>query len=107
MIVLRTLRQSGLTITETREAADGVDALAVIEEFQPDLVLSDWAMPNMGGLALLEALRSKGDQVVLGFVTSASNPAMRESAIAAGAAFLLVKPFNAAQFADLIGAVVG
>lgn len=106
MIVLRTLRQSGLAITETREAADGLEALAVVEEFGPDLVLSDWNMPNMGGLDLLKALRAKGDRVTLGFVTSESSPTMREAAIAAGASFLLVKPFNAEHFADVIGEVV-
>jgi two-component system, chemotaxis family, chemotaxis protein CheY len=106
MIVLRALRDSGLTINETREAADGLEALAVVEEFGPDLVLSDWNMPNLGGLDLLNALRAKGDPVTLGFVTSESSPAMREAAIAAGASFLLVKPFNARQFADVIRAAV-
>lgn len=108
MIVLRTLRQSGLEIKETHEAADGVEALAAMDAFAPNLVLSDWNMPNMSGLELLKALRAKGDQVLFGFVTSESGPAMREDAIAAGAAFLLVKPFNAEHFADVIsGAVVG
>jgi two-component system, chemotaxis family, chemotaxis protein CheY len=106
MIVVRTLGASGLTLGETREAADGIEALAVIEEFHPDLVLSNWSMPNMGGLDLLNALRAKGDQVTLGFVTSESSPAMREAAIAAGASFLLVKPFNAGQFAEVISAAV-
>jgi two-component system, chemotaxis family, chemotaxis protein CheY len=106
MIVLRTLRQSGLAITETREAADGVEAVAVVQEFDPDLVLSDWNMPNMGGLDLLKTLRADGNRVTLGFVTSESSPSMREAAIAAGASFLLVKPFNAEHFADVIGAVV-
>jgi two-component system chemotaxis response regulator CheY len=106
MIVLRALRESGLTIGETREAADGLEALGIVEEFSPDLVLSDWTMPNMGGLELLKALRAKGDQVTLGFVTSESSPARREAAIAAGASFLLVKPFNVSQFADIISAAV-
>jgi two-component system chemotaxis response regulator CheY len=106
MIVLRTLRQSGLEITESREAADGLLALEMIDDFAPDLVLSDWNMPNMGGLDLLKALRANENHVTLGFVTSESSPAMREEAIAAGASFLLVKPFNAEHFADVIGGVM-
>lgn len=106
MIVLRTLRQSGLTVTDVREAVDGADALSAVREFEPDLILSDWNMPNMTGIEFLAALRGSGDQTTFGFVTSESNPAMREQAISGGAAFLLAKPFDADQFAEVVGAVV-
>lgn len=107
MIVLRTLRQTGLEIGETMEAADGAEGLAAVASFRPDLVLSDWNMPNMNGLEFLQALRAQGDETRFGFVTSESNPAMREQAIAAGAAFLLTKPFDADRFVEVIGSVVG
>lgn len=106
MIVLRTLRQSGIAVTEVREAVDGADALAAVPEFEPDLILSDWNMPNMNGIELLAALRAAGDATTFGFVTSETNPAMRERAISEGAAFLLGKPFDADRFAEVIGAVV-
>lgn len=107
MIVLRTLRQTGLEITETMEAADGAEGLAAVASFRPDLILCDWNMPNMTGIEFLEALRASGDTTRFGFVTSESNPAMREQAIAAGASFLLTKPFDADRFTEVIGSVVG
>jgi two-component system chemotaxis response regulator CheY len=107
MIVLRTLRQSGLQIDEVFEAEDGAKALAAVPTFGPDLIMSDWNMPNMTGIEFLHKLRASGNQTTFGFVTSESNPAMKEQAIAGGAAFLLTKPFDAERLAEVVGAVVG
>ena len=107
MIVIRTLRQSGVEITEIREAEDGAEGLTAVAEWKPDLVLSDWNMPNMTGIQFLTALRDSGNSTTFGFVTSESGSAMREQALAAGASFLLVKPFNGERFAEVIGATVG
>ena len=41
-----------------------------------------------------------------GFVTSESNPAMREKGLAAGASFLLTKPFDGERFADVVNSLV-
>ena len=106
MIVLRTLRQSGLPIDDVHEAEDGAQALEAVASFGPDLILSDWNMPNMTGIEFLNNLRAQGNQVTFGFVTSESNPAMKEQAIAGGAAFLLTKPFDAERLAEVVGAVV-
>jgi len=106
MIVIRTLRQSGVHIDEIHEAADGAEALAAMASFAPDLVLSDWNMPNMNGFEFLGALRESGDTTTFGFVTSESNPAMRDQALAAGASFLLSKPFDGERFAEVIGQLV-
>ena len=107
MIVIRTLRQSSVEIGEIREAQDGAEGLAAVAEWRPDLVLSDWNMPNMTGIQFLVALRESGDSTTLGFVTSESSSAKREQALAAGASFFLVKPFDGERFAEVIGATVG
>ena len=58
MIVKKTLRQAGFEGHEISEAEDGAKALAAIQSASPDLVLSDWNMPNMTGIELLEKLSS-------------------------------------------------
>lgn len=40
-------------------AADGVQALALVQEYRPDLVITDIRMPNMDGLELIEKLREE------------------------------------------------
>ncbi len=106
MILLRTLRQSGLKIDAVCEAADGAIALAAVDEFAPTLILCDWNMPNMTGIEFLQNLRATGNKTTVGFVTSESNTEMKEQAIAAGAAFFLKKPFDAERLGEVIGAVV-
>jgi len=97
LIVMRTLRQAGFSC-EITEAADGKQALDAIRAARPDLVLSDWNMPEMTGIELLEALRAEGNDVRLGFVTTEGSQAMRERAQNAGALFLIAKPFTADHF---------
>lgn len=105
-IVIRSIRQAGYGDHDVEQAEDGVDALAKIKEFDPDVVLSDWNMPNMNGLELLEALRAESIEVPFGFVTSESTSEQRSLAVAAGASFLLSKPFTADDLADRLGEVL-
>ena len=106
-IVLRTLRQAGFDDHEYVEAVDGSDALAKVGEHAPDLVLSDWNMPNMNGIELLRDLRTRGNAVPFGFVTSEGSPEMRATAAAAGAMFLIAKPFTPESFEDALTGVLG
>jgi two-component system chemotaxis response regulator CheY len=104
-IVMRAVKAAGFEASTFREAGNGAEALALIRQAPPDLVLSDWNMPEMSGIQLLQALRAEGCPVRLGFVTSESDPAMRDQAMAAGAMFLITKPFTpAAVKAALAGA---
>ena len=100
-IVIRTLRQAGYD-WEITEAADGAAALEIAREMDPDLVLSDWNMPEMTGIELLRGMQAAGMDIPLGFVTSEGSTEMRETADAAGALFLISKPFTAEVFRDTI-----
>jgi two-component system, chemotaxis family, chemotaxis protein CheY len=105
-IVIRTLRQAGYDDHEIIQAADGQEALAMVGAEQPDLVLSDWNMPEMSGIECLEALRASGSQVPFGFVTSEGSPEMRQKAANAGALFLIAKPFTEETFRDALDGVL-
>jgi two-component system chemotaxis response regulator CheY len=97
-IVKRHVAQAGFDAAEIVEAENGRDALDAIRASAPDVVLSDWNMPEMTGIELLEALRAEGVTVPLGFVTSESSPDFKERAFDAGAAFMITKPFGAEDF---------
>jgi two-component system chemotaxis response regulator CheY len=97
-IVKRTLRQAGFTGHQTIEAGDGNEALALALAEQPDLILADWNMPGLDGLQVLEQLRAQGVTVPYGFVTSEVSERMRDVALAAGATFVITKPFTDASF---------
>ncbi len=104
MIIKRTLRQAGFEGLEFTEADDGAKALAAIRAAVPDIVLSDWNMPVMTGLALLENLTREGIKVKFGFITTEATPDMRERAASAGAQFLISKPFTPESFQEALKA---
>jgi len=105
-IVIRTLRQAGYDDHDIIQAEDGAECLAMVGSERPDLVLSDWNMPNMTGIECLEALRASGSQVPFGFVTSEGSPEMRDKAANAGALFLIAKPFTEDTFRDALDGVI-
>jgi two-component system chemotaxis response regulator CheY len=102
-IVMRAVRQAGYDHVAFVEAANGVEALKLIHAAPPALVLADWNMPEMSGIELLKALRAEGNQIKVGFVTSESDPSMRDLAFQSGASFMITKPFTP----DAIKAVLG
>ncbi|GAA3871754.1 chemotaxis response regulator CheY [Saccharothrix violaceirubra] len=99
-IVIRTLRQAGFGDHDVVEAPDGAAAHTVVQEENPDLVLSDWNMPNMSGIELLHALRAGGKQVPFAFVTSECSQDMKNLAEAGGALCVITKPFTADAFKE-------
>jgi two-component system chemotaxis response regulator CheY len=104
-IVIRTLRQAGYGDALIAEACDGAELVDIAVNDNPDLCLSDWNMPVMNGIEALREIRAKGCNVTFGFVTSEGSDAMRQTALEAGAAFLIVKPFTAEAFAEALGSV--
>jgi len=106
-IVVRTLRQAGFGDHDLIEAANGKEALEITKAENPDLVLSDWNMPEMNGIECLRQLRASGNDVKFGFVTSESTPEMKEQAEAAGALFFIVKPFSAERFDEVFAPILG
>lgn len=85
------LRARGHTV---RTASDGEQAMAVLEEHDPDLVLTDMKMPGIGGLELLEHIRGRdrfiGTILMTGYGTI--DTAIR--AMKNGALDYLLKPFK-------------
>jgi two-component system chemotaxis response regulator CheY len=93
-VLRRMLGEIGL---DADEAGDGRQALAVLERIPaPDVVLVDWNMPVMDGLALVQALRAmpEYDAVPIVMVTTESEVERVIQALEAGANEYLMKPFT-------------
>lgn len=106
MIVARAVRQCGAPIDNLAECENGAEALTYLRGNTPDVVLSDWNMPEMSGIELLKALRAEGNRVTFGFVTSESTDTMRATAHEEGADFLIAKPFTPESFATHLSALI-
>ena len=89
----RLLRLQGFDV---REANDGQDALACMDEFKPELVLTDLMMPVMSGLELISRLHDRPETAkipVVAITADATNQA-EEQARRAGAADFITKPVD-------------
>jgi two-component system chemotaxis response regulator CheY len=106
MIVQRAIRQAGFRGLTIEEAESGVEALEKLAGKRPKIVLSDWNMPEMLGIDLLERLRGEQNTVPFGFVTSEASAEIRQRALDAGALFVITKPFGPEDFQDALGAVL-
>ena len=99
-IVRNLLKELGFTKVE--EAEDGAIALAKLKGGGFDFVVSDWNMPNMDGLQLLQAVRADPQLKHLP-VLMITAEAKKENIIAAaqsGAHGYIVKPFTAATLSE-------
>ncbi len=107
MIVMKTLREAGFEGHDIVQAADGAQALELIKENAPDLVLCDWNMPVMTGPELLQKLNEEHICPKFGFVTTEATPVMREKATELGARFLIAKPFTPKSFETALQPFIG
>ena len=83
------LRDEGFAV-ET--AADAFKALPKLEEFAPDMVLTDLCMPGMDGLALMQKAREQDPETVSLIMTAHGAVESAVSAMRQGAADYLTKP---------------
>jgi diguanylate cyclase (GGDEF)-like protein len=95
-----------LTVTEAVErlghralqAADGTEGLQAFELHHPEVVITDWAMPQIDGTELIARIRDRerGYTYILLLSGRAGDAASRE-AVRAGADDVLSKPLDAAE----------
>ena len=83
------LQQTGYEVTA---ASDGNEALAVLERFPADLVITDLKMPGMSGLELLRRIRSAYSEIVIIMATAFGTIENAVEAMRAGAYDYVTKP---------------
>ncbi len=94
-LIERILARAGfenfLSTTDSREAA------ALFADFEPDLVLTDWLMPEIDGCAVIEQIRAAtatDDFLPIVVLTADITPQAKKRALTAGATDFLTKPFD-------------
>ena len=93
-VVKNALLQTQYARASFSEAEDGKMGLASVERLKPDLILSDWNMPEMDGLTFLQEIRKLDPYLPFGMITAQSTKSLEENAMKSGAHFLLSKPFT-------------
>jgi len=83
-------------------AADGLEALEVLDRFQPDLVLTDLMMPRMTGTELLPAVKERAPEVEVVVLTGFGTIQTAVSCLQNGAAHFMTKPFENREVLSLV-----
>lgn len=99
----------GMGIRQVGYATDGPSALQTIEAAPAHLVISDYNMPGMDGLQLLQALRSNARTKGVGFIliTGRADAGLIDLGRRFGMNNFLKKPFTPQDLRACIEAVVG
>lgn len=88
---------------DTRSAEDGEDALAILEDWTPDVVLTDLKMPRVGGLELLKRGRELAPHASFVVMTAFGSIDTAVRAIQEGAENYLTKPLDMGAVSALVG----
>lgn len=93
---------------EVAAATDGEEALLLIEERQPDIVLLDWMLPKLAGIEVARRLRSRAQTRNLPIImlTARAEETDRIRGLDIGADDYLTKPFSMSELTARIRAVM-
>ena len=99
------LAQAGFDVAQ---AHDGQAALAMIEDWHPDLVVLDWMMPHMSGIKLCGILRSRTDTKLLPIIilSARGEEGDRTLGLDTGADDYMSKPFSPRELVSRVKALL-
>lgn len=91
------------SVYEFLEAEDGQDALKVVLNIRPDVILTDLMLPRLGGAAFIRMLRQMKDFATIPIIAiTAGGEDLQKEAKTAGANIVLSKPLRKAQVVSLV-----
>lgn len=93
---------------EVRTAASGAEALALVVDWRPDLILLDVMMPEMNGPAVLARLRQNPDTAAIpvAFVTARAQKSEMQNFATLDAVGVIAKPFDPVALASQVRALL-
>lgn len=79
---------------EVEMAGGGAEALSILSEFQPDLIIMDMKMPGMNGIETLRQIRLQNNDIKVMMMTAYGDAQNMEQARELGVLHYLSKPFD-------------
>ena len=89
-------------------AADGEEAMILVDEDKPDMVILDWMLPRLSGIEVLRQIRKKGDARNLPIImlTARSEEGDRIQGLDSGADDFIAKPFSPKELIARVRAIL-
>ena len=101
--VATALRYEGFHV---REEATGRGAIQAVVEFEPDLVVLDWMLPDLEGIEVGRRLRDRGFKTAILFLTAKDAVENKVEALRAGGDDYVTKPFSLAEIVARVQAIL-
>jgi two-component system OmpR family response regulator len=101
--VATALRYEGFDV---REAPTGGAAMTAAIEFDPDLIVLDWMLPDLEGIELGRRLRGRGFKTAILFLTAKDAVENKVEALRAGGDDYVTKPFSLAELVARVHAIL-
>jgi len=103
-VIRKSVVMSGFAMENCWEAGNGKEALTVVQTQKVDLILTDFNMPEMNGMEMVQELKKaeKYRQIPIFFITAQENEALRKEGIALGVQGFIPKPFQPEVILDLL-----
>jgi DNA-binding NarL/FixJ family response regulator len=102
---VRSLLDLSDEIRVVAEASDGAQALQMVPEIKPDVVLLDMRMPNMSGLDVLNVLKERGDAPPVIILTTFDDDQLVLAGMKSGAKGYLLKDVSLEQLVEAVKTV--
>ncbi|NJN18517.1 MAG: response regulator transcription factor [Oscillochloris sp.] len=104
---LRAMLEAEPDLTVVGEAGDGVEALRLVEELHPDVVVMDISMPNMDGLEATRRIRNSGSTTQILILTVHAQERYLFPVLKAGGAGYVLKSTIDTELVNAIRTVAG
>ena len=88
------------------EASNGLDAIKLAEELNPDLITMDISMKEMSGIEATTKIKAKFPDIKIIMVSAIGETQFIKNAIAAGANDYVIKPFNEKKLLSSIRSIL-
>jgi diguanylate cyclase (GGDEF)-like protein len=99
------LKHFGYRVHQTNRASE---ALEVLENFHPDLIIADIVMPEMDGLEFCREVRSKPDYTLMPFIFMTGRDTLDRKirALESGGDFYITKPFSSRELNAVVARAI-
>ena len=97
------LNPAGYTV---RSVGDGMSALSLAHELEPDVIITDHLMPSLTGIELIRRLHNEKPHIPVILITGEGSEDLAIEAMRSGASDYITKPFKAEQLLAAVGRVL-
>ncbi|MBW2248102.1 MAG: response regulator [Deltaproteobacteria bacterium] len=108
-VIKKVVKASGFNVGQFFEAANGIEALKILNQEWLDLVLTDYNMPDMNGLGLVEEMKKDEElkSVPVVMITTEGSRERVEEFMEKGVMDYIKKPFTPEQIKQKLMQIIG